>query len=187
MTPLLVVLALILLLIVGTIAWCAGIYNNLVAVRNNVDKAWSNIDVILKQRYDELPKLIETCKGYMKHEQGLLESITRSRTSFMSSADVVTKTQAENHLTQGLKSLFAVAESYPDLKANQNFLELQARISALEESISDRREFFNEATTIYNTKIQSFPDLFFANMLQLQRRPLLEIPKAETADVKISF
>jgi LemA protein len=105
----------------------------------------------------------------------------------MSAPDVGAKTEAENVLNSSLRSLFAVAENYPELKANQNFLDLQNRISALEESIADRREFFNEATTIYNTKIQSFPDMFFANMLQMLKRPLLEIPKAETEDVKISF
>lgn len=183
----LVVLLVLFFIAAGLIGWAAGIYNNLVAVKNNVDKAWANIDVILKQRHDELPKLIETCKGYMKHEQSLLENVTKARASYMSAPDVASKTTAENSLNAGLRSLFAVAENYPDLKANQNFLDLQNRISALEESIADRREFFNEATTIYNTKIQSFPDMFFAGMMQLQARPLLEIPKEETADVKISF
>jgi LemA protein len=187
MVAALVFLGFIAFIVIGFLAWGIGIYNNLVAIRNNVDKAWANIDVILKQRHDELPKLIDTCKGYMKHEQTLLENVTRARTSFMSAPDVGAKTEAENVLNSSLRSLFAVAENYPELKANQNFLDLQNRISALEESIADRREFFNEATTIYNTKIQSFPDMFFANMLQMLKRPLLEIPKAETEDVKISF
>jgi LemA protein len=187
MAALLIALAVLGFIFFGLIAWGVGIYNNLVAIKNNVDKSWANIDVILKQRHDEIPKLVDTCKGYMKHEQTLLENVTRARTSFMSAPDVGAKTQAENMLNSSLKSLFAVAENYPELKANQNFLDLQGRISALEESIADRREFFNEATTIYNTKIQSFPDMFFANMLQLQLRPLLEIAKEETADVKISF
>lgn len=183
----LVVLVVLIFLVVGIIGWAATIYNNLVALNNNIDKSWANIDVILKQRHDELPKLIETCKGYMKHEQTLLESVTRARTQFMAAPDVASKTAAENVLNQGMRQLFAVAESYPDLKANTNFMDLQGRISALEEAIADRREFFNDAVTNYNNRIQSFPDMFFAGILKYVRRPLLEIPKAETADVEIKF
>ena len=184
---LIIVLVVLAFIAIGAVGWAAGIYNNLIAAKNNVDKAWANIDVILKQRHDELTKLIETCKGYMKHESSLLESITRARTQFMNAPDVASKTIAENTLNAGLKSLFAVAESYPDLKANQNFLNLQGRISTLEETIADRREFFNDSVTSFNTRIQSFPDLFFAGFMRLTPRPLLEIPKEETADVKVQF
>lgn len=174
-------------IIVGIILAAVGTYNNLVALRNNIDKAFANIEVILKQRFDELPKLIDTCKGYMTHEKTLLENIVNARTKFLNSNSNEEKAGAENMVTAGLKSLFAVAENYPDLKANQNFLDLQNRISVLEESIADRREFFNEAVTLYNTRIQSIPEVFFAAVLGFTQRTLLEIPKAETADVKIQF
>ena len=183
----LIVLVLIGFIVVGTIAWGAGIYNNLIALSKNVDKAFANIEVILQQRQDELVKLLDTCKGYMQHEQGVLESLTRARTQSMNATDVAAKTTAENAVSSGLRSLFAVAESYPDLKANQNFLDLQDRISTLEETIADRREFFNESVTVYNTRIESFPDLFFAGFLRFRSKPLLEIPKEKTADVKIQF
>ena len=182
-----VILAVAVFVILGIIGYGAGLYNSLIQVRQNIDKAWANIDVLLKQRYDELPKLIETCKGYMKYEQTLLEKITQARTAFMSATSIQGKTQAENELTKGLRSLFAVAENYPELKANQNFLQLQGRISALENEIADRREFFNESATIYNIRIQQFPDLFVAGMLGYAKHPLLEIPKEETQDVKIKF
>ena len=173
--------------LIGIVGWGAGIYNNLVAIRNNVDKAWANIDVILKQRHDELTKLIDTCKGYMEHERGLLERITQARAQVANAPDVASKTLAENALNSGVKSLFAVAENYPQLKANENFINLQGRISTLEEAIADRREFFNESVTNFNTRIQSFPDMFFAGFMHLTARPLLEIPKAETADVQVKF
>ena len=171
----------------GIILAAVGTYNNLIALRNNIDKAFANIEVILKQRFDELPKLIDTCKGYMTHERTLLENIVNARTKFLNSNSTEEKAGAENMVTAGLKSLFAVAENYPDLKANQNFLDLQNRISVLEESIADRREFFNEAVTLYNTRIQSIPEVFFAAILGFTARTLLEIPKAETQDVKIQF
>lgn len=173
--------------VVGVIGYAVGLYNGLITVRNNVDKAWANIDVVLKQRHDELPKLIETCRGYMKYEQALLEKVTQARTAFMSATSIEAKTQAENELSRGLKSLFAVAENYPDLKANQSFLQLQGRISSIENMIADRREFFNESVNVYNIKIEQFPDLIVARALNYAKRPLLEIPESDKQDVKISF
>jgi len=183
----LVILAVVLFVVIGIVGYLVGIYNGLILVRNNIDKAWANIDVLLKQRHDELPKLVETCKGYMKYEQGLLEKITQARTAFMSASSIEDKTKAENQLTAGLKTLFAVSENYPDLKANQNFLQLQNRISGLENEIADRREFFNESVNVYNIRIQQLPDVFFAGPLGYSKRSLLEIPKEETQDVKIQF
>lgn len=174
-------------IIIGIILAAVGSYNNLIALRNNIDKAFANIEVILKQRFDELPKLIDTCKGYMTHERTLLENIVNARTKFLNANSNEEKAGAENIVTAGLKTLFAVAENYPDLKANQNFLDLQNRISVLEESIADRREFFNEAVTLYNTRIQSIPEVFFASFLGFTQRTLLEIPKGETQDIKIQF
>ncbi|HCM41848.1 MAG TPA: LemA family protein [Candidatus Omnitrophica bacterium] len=177
----------VIFLVLGVVGYFVGVYNGLVQVRHNVDKAWANIDVLLKQRHDELPKLIDTCKGYMKHEQALLENITKARTSFLNASSIEDKTNAENALNKSLKTLFAVSENYPDLKANQNFLQLQGRVSGLENEIADRREFFNESVTIFNVRIQQIPDLFIANMLAYKIRPLLEISKEETQDVKIQF
>ena len=177
----------VLFVVLGLIGYFVGVYNGLIQVRNNMDKAWANMDVLLKQRHDELPKLIETCKGYMKYEQTLLEKITQARTSFMNATSIAEKTQAENQLATGLKTLFAVSENYPDLKANQNFLQLQNRISGLENEIADRREFFNDSVNIFNIRIQQLPDVFIAGSLGYTHRPLLEIPKEETSDVKIQF
>lgn len=182
-----VILAAVLFVVIGVIGYLVGIYNGLIQVRNNKDKAWANIDVLLKQRHDELPKLIDTCKGYMKYEQTLLEKITQARTAFMNATSIADKTRAENQLTAGLKTLFAVSENYPDLKANQSFLQLQNRISGLENEIADRREFFNESVNIFNIRIQQLPDVFVANALGYARCPLLEIPKEETQDVKVRF
>lgn len=182
-----IVLAVIGLVGLGVVLAAVGIYNNLVALRNNIDKAFANIEVILKQRFDELPKLIDTCKGYMTHERTLLENLVEARTKFLNSNSNEEKAGVENTLSAGLKTLFAVAENYPDLKANQNFLDLQNRISVLEEGIADRREFFNEAVTLYNTRIQSIPEVFFAAVLGFTPRTLLEIPDSETRDVKIQF
>lgn len=182
-----VVLAIVVFGIFGIVGYFVGIYNGLILVRNNIDKAWANIDVLLKQRHDELPKLIDTCKGYMKYEQGLLEKITQARTAFLNAVSVEDKTKAENQLNAALKTLFAVSENYPDLKANASFLQLQTRISGLENEIADRREFFNESVNIYNIRIQQFPDVLLANGLGYARRSMLEIPKEETTDVKVQF
>lgn len=183
----LVILVVMLFVVIGVVGYLVGVYNGLIQVRNNMDKAWANIDVLLKQRHDELPKLIDTCKGYMKYEQGLLEKLTQARTAFMNATSIADKTLAENQLAAGLKTLFAVSENYPDLKANQNFLQLQNRISGLENEISDRREFFNDSVNIFNIRIQQIPDVFIANSLGYARRPLLEIAKDDTKDVKIEF
>lgn len=182
-----VILAVVIFVLLGIVGYFVGIYNGLIMVRNNIDKAWANIDVLLKQRHDELPKLIETCKGYMKYEQALLEKITQARTAFMNSTSIEDKTKAENQLTAGLKTLFAVSENYPDLKANQSFLQLQNRISGLENEIADRREFFNESVNIFNIRIQQFPDMIVANLLGYTRRSMLEIPTEDKKDVDIKF
>ena len=182
-----VITAIIVFMILGVIGYVVGIYNALVQVSNNVDKAWANIDVLLKQRHDELPKLIETCKAYMKHEKTLLEDLTKARTEFLNSSTIEAKTKAENSIQQSLKSVFAVSENYPDLKANQNFLQLQSRISELENQISDRREFFNESVNIYNIQIEQFPDFILANNMKYAKKTLLSISKTDIADVEMKF
>ena len=143
----------IFLAVAGLVIYFITIYNSLVRLRNDIDKSWANIDVLLKQRHDELPKLIETCKGYMQYEQKTFQLITEARTAFLKAGSVAEKAQADNLVTGALKSLFAVAENYPELKANNNFMQLQKRISELEERIADRREYFNDDVNTYNIRI----------------------------------
>jgi LemA protein len=164
-------------------------YNSLVSIKNNVEKAWANIDVLLKQRHDELPKLIDTCKQYMKHEQETLEKVIQARSRVSSareSHDVAALGAAENVLRSGLGQLFALAESYPDLKANEQFLHLQSRISGLENSIADRREFYNDSVNINNVRIQQFPDLFLAKLFNFKPFDLLKFATEELKDIDIN-
>ncbi len=165
------------------------IYNSLVSIKNNVGKAWANIDVLLKQRHDELPKLIDTCKQYMQYEQETLEKVINARARVASareSQNMVALGAAEGALRAGLGSLFALVESYPELKANENFLHLQARISGLENSIADRREFFNEIVNINNVRIEQFPDLVVARMMNFRTFDMLRFETAELTDVDVS-
>ncbi len=173
--------------VVGLLLYFITVYNSLVAVRNEVDRSWSNIDVLLKQRFDELPKLLDTCKGYMKYESETLEKIVAARTAWLNAKTVGQKLEANQLSAGALKSLFAVAEKYPDLKANNNFLQLQTRISQIESHIADRRELYNDATNNFNTRIQQLPDVFVARMLAYQPRPLFTATGAEREDVKVSF
>lgn len=177
----------VILFVVGIFIYFITIYNSLVRLRNDMDKAWANIDVLLKQRHDELPKLIETCKGYMQYEQKTFQLITEARTSFMKANSVAEKAQADNMISGALKSLFAVSENYPDLKANNNFLQLQKRISELEERIADRREFFNDDVNTYNIRIQQLPDVFVAKILSLQRRDLFKVSEEDRRDVEVKL
>lgn len=183
----LIVGVLLLFAMVGLVLWMVGLYNALVRLSNNIAKAWSNIDVLLKQRHDELPKLVEVCNAYMAHERETLEAVTRARTAYDRETGVDDKARAENRLTGALGRLFAVAESYPDLKANQEFLHTQQRISVLESAIADRREFYNDSVNVYNIRIAQVPDLFVARQLGFHERALLEVPQAEREDVKLAF
>src|SRR6476660_10167264 len=140
--------------IIVILVYVVGIYNTLVRLSNHIDKAWSNIDVILKQRHDELPKLVQVCNSYMTHERETLESVTNARSAYSAGRNINDKAQAENQIVEALGKLFAVAEQYPDLKANQEFLTIQQRISALENTIADRREFYNDSVTLYNIRIE---------------------------------
>jgi len=175
----------LVLLVVGLLAYFITLYNSLVRLRNDLDKAWANIDVMLKQRHDELPKLIDTCKGYMQYERQTLQLITEARTAFMKANTVAEKAQADIVLSGALKSLFAVAENYPELKADNNFMQLQNRISELEEKIADRREFFNDDVNTYNVRIQQLPDVFVAHMLNLQRKELFKVTEEDRRDVEV--
>ena len=177
----------IILFVAGVIIYFITIYNSLVRLKNDIDKAWANIDVLLKQRHDELPKLIETCKGYMQYEQTTLQKVIEARNAFSQAGTVTQKAQADNMMTSALKSLFALSESYPDLKANNNFMQLQKRISELEERIADRREFFNDDVNTYNIRIQQLPDVFVARMLALQRRDLFKVTEEDRRDVEVKL
>ncbi len=177
----------VVLFVVGIVAYLVTIYNSLVRLKNDIDKAWANIDVLLKQRHDELPKLIETCKGYMQYEQSTFQLITEARTAFMKASSVSEKAQADNMISGALKSLFAVSENYPDLKANNNFMQLQKRISELEEKIADRREFFNDDVNTYNIRIQQLPDVFIAGMMHLQSRDLFKVTEEDRQDVAVKL
>ncbi|MFH1408583.1 MAG: LemA family protein, partial [Nanoarchaeota archaeon] len=163
------------------------IYNGLVRLKNNIEKSWANINVLLKQRTDELPKLIASVKGYMKHEKGVLEGVTKARTSMMGAKTMAEKAAADNQLTGALKTLFAVSENYPQLKANENFMQLQQRISGLENELADRREFYNDSVNTFNIKIESFPDMVIANMMKLVKREMYKVSEADMKDVKVEF
>ncbi len=178
--------------VLGVIVLVAGygviIYNNLVALKHRVAKAWANIDILLKQRHDELPKLVDTCKQYMGYEQETLERIIRARgavSDARESQDIEALGQAETLLRAGLGKLFALAEAYPDLKANESFQHLQARISDLENAIADRRELYNDAVNLNNIRIEQFPDLLVARFFAFKAFTLLEFSEEEKADVSI--
>lgn len=174
--------------IIGLVLYIISIYNHLVRLKHNVSKAWSNIDVLLKQRHDEIPKLVETCKQYMKFEQETLEKVMQARSQVSEarqSQDVAGLGIAEGALRMGLGQLFALAEDYPELRANENFQHLQGRISALENTIADRREFYNESANINNIGIETFPDLIVARLFGFGERDLLEFDASEIADVSV--
>ena len=163
------------------------IYNNFVRLKNNIDKSWANIDVLLKQRSNEIPNLVSTVKGYMKHEKETLESLTKAR-SFLLKADTLSqKAAADNAITELVKTIFAIAENYPDLKAGKNFLELQKRITGLENELSDRREFYNDSVTIYNIRIQSIPDLIVARLMHLKRIDLFKATEKDKKYVNVNL
>jgi LemA protein len=176
-----------LLVVVAIVFYTISIYNSLVRLKNDIDKAWANIDVLLKERHDELPKLIATCKGYMQYEQKTFELVTEARSAYQKATTVPEKAQADNMITGALKTLFAVSENYPELKANNNFMQLQQRITELEERIADRREFFNDSVNVYNIRIQQLPDVFLAGLMNLQRRDLFKAADEDRQDVEVKF
>ncbi len=183
----LVVLGILALIGIGIISYCAGIYNNLVTLKNDIDRSFSNIDVLLKQRHDELPKLIETCKGYMQYEQKTLQGITEARAAYARATAPEEKAQADNMVTGALRTLFAVAENYPDLKANSNFVQLQARITGLEEKIAGQRSRFNEDVNNFNIRIAQVPDTFVARFMNLPPHALFQVAEADREDVQVKF
>lgn len=176
------------LIIVVAIIWLVNLYNSLIRMRNQVDEGWSDIDVQLKRRYDLIPNLVETVKGYAKHEEGVFTKVTEARIRAMSATGAEAKGQAENMLTGALKSLFAVAESYPELKASANFAKLQDELSDTENKIQAARRFYNGLVRDFNTAVQVFPTNILANMLGFKSREFFEIENAgERENVKVSF
>ena len=170
------------------VLWFIGAYNGLIRGRNRVREAWSDIDVQLKRRYDLIPNLVQTVKGYAKHEKNLLESVTEARSNAMNAQNVKEKEQAENILSGTLKSIFALSENYPDLKANENFLELQNEISDTENKIQASRRFYNNTTMSYNTKIESFPVNIVAGIFKFSKSDFFELEdKEEKEPVKVEF
>ncbi len=187
MTAFLIFLAVIGVLVLAVIVYAVGIYNGLVFLKNNVNKSWSNIDVLLKQRYDELPKLVKVCEGYMTHERRTLEKVVQARSRLNSAASEGEMLNAQNAITSALRSLFAVVENYPELKADAGFRQLQNRITEIENQIADRREFYNESVNLNNIRIEQFPDVLVARAFHFGPRELWKIDPAHRADVDVNF
>lgn len=181
-----------LLIVLAAIAAVAfaliGIYNGLVTLKNKVDEGWADIDTQLKRRYDLIPNMVETVKGYAKHEKGTFEAVTKARNMAMSATNPEEKAQAENMLSGTLKSLFALAENYPELKANQNFLDLQNTLKEIEEHIQLSRRYYNATVRDFNTKVEIFPNNVIAPMFGFTKRQYFEIEREEEREnVKVSF
>ena len=164
-----------------------ALYNRLVVLRNRVENAWAQIDVQLKRRYDLIPNIVETVKGYASHEKGTLEAVIQARSAAMNASGVAAQGEAENMLTGALKSLFALAEAYPDLKANQNFMQLQEELTNTEGKIAYARQFFNDAVMSLNTAVQQFPSNLVAGLFGIKERTYFEIDAVAAEPVAVSF
>jgi LemA protein len=177
----------VILIIVFILLWFFSYYNRVIRYENQIDNAWAQIDVQLKRRADLIPNLMETVKGYMNHERGTLEAVTKARSAIMTAKTPQESIDADNMLTGALKTLFAVAESYPDLKANQNFLQLQDELTHTEDKIAYSRQHFNDTVLTFNNTIETFPGNIFANMMGKKDRQMLQIPEASKEVPKVSF
>jgi len=182
-----VILAAVGLIILGIISYVVSLYNELIQINVNIDKSWANIDVLLKQRYDELPKLVKVCEGYMSYEKGTLEKVISARTKFLEAKTPASMAAADNALSGALKTLFAVSENYPELKANENFKQLRERVSYLENQIADRREFYNDSVAIFNTRIKQIPDLFIADLLKYVPKEMYKMIEAEKSSPELNI
>ncbi len=172
---------------VGSVGYFLSIYNGLVEMKNNIGRSWANVDVLLKQRHDELPKLVKTCEAYMQHERAVFDKLSEARSAVQTARTVGERAGAEGLVGRALGSFMAVAESYPALQADQGFRALQQRISELENQLADRREFYNDVVTLFNTRIEQIPDLWIAQGMQLQHAELFKIREAEREDPVIRF
>lgn len=178
----------LLVIIVGLVVYGISVYNGLVSLRRQTGNAFAQIDVQLKRRYDLIPNLVETVKGYMKHEQDTLEKVIQARNSALSAGTVQEKAAAEGQLTHALNGIFALSEAYPDLKANTNMLSLQEELKSTENKISFARQYYNDIVTRYNTSLETFPSSIFANMGGFKPKDLFEIEDSTQRDnVKVSF
>jgi LemA protein len=177
----------VLLIVVVVLLWFFSYYNRVIRYENRIDNAWAQIDVQLKRRADLIPNLMETVKGYMNHERQTLEAVTKARSAVMTAKSPQESINADNMLTGALKTLFAVSESYPDLKANQNFLQLQDELTHTEEKIAYSRQHFNDSVLQFNNTIETFPGNIFANMMRKKTREMLQIPEASREVPKVSF
>lgn len=178
-----IILIIVLLVLVGVV----GLYNSLVKLRNRVKNAWSQIDVQLNRRTDLIPNLVETVKGYASHERGVFERVTQARSAVMSAQTVKENQDANNMLTGALKSLFAVAENYPDLKANQNFLELQQQLAETEDKIAYSRQFYNDTVLMFNNKCQMFPSNLIASIFNFEEAEFFEVEESARSVPKVEF
>jgi len=177
-----------LIIIPSVIAlWLIFSFNRLVSLRNRAENAWSQIDIQLKRRFDLIPNLIETVKGYMKHEKDTLKEVTAARTEFLKAQGPVGKAKADNMLTDALKTIFAVAESYPKLEANTNFMQLQEELTGTENKIAYSRQYYNDTILDFNNSIKTFPGNAFANIYHVKQRPFLEITESERKVPKVKF
>jgi LemA protein len=179
--------AIIGFVVVGTVGYFLSIYNGFVEMKNNIGRAWANVDVLLKQRHDELPKLVKTCEAYMQHERAVFDKLSEARAALARAQSVGQKAEAEGLLGRALGSFFAVAENYPQLKADEGFRGLQQRISEIENQIADRREFYNDVVTLYNTRLEQIPDSWVAQGMRLETSELFKISEREREDPKIEF
>jgi len=181
------VVAVVLLIIIVLIGSLVSVYNSLVFLKNNIAKAWSNIDVLLKQRHDELTKLLESVKGYMNFEKDVLIQVTQARSAYAQAKTVPEKAQADNMMTSALKSLFAVSENYPELKADQMFIQFQSRITDIESEIADRREFYNDSVNTFNIRIAQMPGVFIARVLNYTPAEMFKAADVDKQDVTVKF
>ena len=182
------ILYIILFVVLALILWLIGVFNALVKIKNRVKEAWADIDVQLKRRYNLIPNLMETVKGYASHEKGVFEKVTQARAQAMSAQNVEEKAKAENMLSNTLKSLFAVSENYPDLKASQNFLELQRELRDTEDKIQAARRFYNTNVRDLNIKRESFPSSIVAQMFNFKKMDLFELEEVREREVpKVNF
>ncbi len=170
----------LIVVVVGVLAFLGvSMYNSMIGLRNQLERAWANIDVILKQRFDEIPQLIQVIEQYSNYEAGLLQKLAEARSQYGRARSVDEKIPASQDFSVALNGIMAIGENYPELKANQNFIQLQSRVSDLESVIADRREVYNEAVTNFNTRIDQFPDLFVARFLNYQRQTMFKVSEAE--------
>lgn len=182
-----VIIFILVLILFSLISWFLTVYNGLIQVKENIKKSWANIDVLLMQRSDEIPKLVKVLKSFVKHEKKMFDSIMEARSFYLDASSVAEKADADSEMSSALKSIFALSEAYPELKSNDNFLKLQERISGLENDIADRRELYNESVNNYNIRIQSLPDAFIANSMNLASEEMFKVDEKKKKDVDINL